>query len=97
METETNKMISFLINKTIKVEDLEKFNLDKIFIIKRNGDKIETIDINAALVNEIVIDIPLITFFLSCSYLAEFPYSLLALTTDYIPPYLSLLCINHRY
>ncbi len=27
----------------------------------------------------------------------EFPYSLLALTTDYIPPYLSLLCINHRY
>lgn len=59
METETNKMIIFLINKTINLEDLEKFNLDEIFIIKRNGDKIETIDINAALVNEIVIDISL--------------------------------------
>ena len=58
VETEVYKIASYVVNKSVDLEDIYKFNIDKLFIINRNSDdKIESIDFNTVLVNAIIIDI----------------------------------------
>lgn len=58
IETEVYKVASYIINKSVNLEHIYKFDLEKLFIITKNENNIiETIDFNTVLVNEIIIDI----------------------------------------
>lgn len=58
VETEVYKVASYIINKSVDLDDVYKFDIDKLFIITRNDNNIiESIDFNTVLVNAIIIDI----------------------------------------
>ncbi|MBQ2408636.1 MAG: hypothetical protein II309_04295, partial [Bacilli bacterium] len=47
VETEVYKVASYIINKSVDLDDVYKFDIDKLFIITRNDNNIiESIDFN---------------------------------------------------
>lgn len=58
VETEVYKIASYVINKSIDLNDIDKFDLNELFIITKNNDNIiESIDFNTVLVNSIIVDV----------------------------------------